>query len=81
MERQNSEIYGSGFFPLTYKKALEAYKIQRHGISNMELIGALILSNMISGKGNDMEYVCSGCGQRFSDYSVMRSHENAVHDF
>lgn len=81
MEEQRADIYGSGFSPLTYKKAIEAYKMQRHGISNMELIGALILSNMLSGNSGKLQYSCSICGQRFSDYSVMRSHENSTHGY
>lgn len=81
-ERRDSHIYGSGYFPLTYKKAITAYRQDRGGGFGSEILCALILMNWMSGSGNsDGKYYCSGCGASFNDYAVMRSHENAVHDF
>lgn len=74
------ELYAQSKFEKYLKKVGERHSNQRQQRTQQKS-GDTKYKYMISGKGNDKEYVCSGCGQRFSDYSVMRSHENAVHDF
>lgn len=73
--------YGGRFHPLTYKKALQDIQ-KRNSLSGMEILGAMAILNLMSGKGGgDSNYYCSQCGLPFSSESEKRNHENAVHDF
>lgn len=76
---QYGHYYQAGYVPLTYKKAVTAYKNQRSITAN-DILGALIIYNWLSGSSNENKYSCSDCPQTFPDESSLRSHQNAIHD-
>ena len=80
-----TDIVKSGFHreyeKFNYNTALTKYYEQRHPqekLSGMEVLGALVIINMLSGSSGDSHrYSCRSCPASFSNQADLLTHQNA----